>query len=214
MISNESKDDLLKKALIEIRKLKGELRKSESIAVIGIGCHFPGGITSPEEFWEALIKQKSMIRDIKDSRWREHLSKDYNENQYMKKAGFLKEDIMSFDNRLFRLSPKEAERTDPQQRLFMKVTWEALENAGYSPNSLKNSKTGVYVGITSTDYSNELCIDRKVNKELQSGDVIGSGFSFLSGRVSYFFGFQGPGITIDTACSSSLVAIDNACKGL
>lgn len=214
MISNESKDDLLKKALIEIRKLKGELRKSESIAVIGIGCHFPGGITSPEEFWEALIEQRSMICDIKDSRWREYLLNDYSENQYMKKAGFLKEDIMSFDNRLFRLSPKEAERTDPQQRLFMKVTWEALENAGYSPNSLKNSKTGVYVGITATDYSNELCIDRKVNNELQSGDVIGSGFSFLSGRVSYFFGFQGPGITIDTACSSSLVAIDNACKGL
>ncbi|MBU3186316.1 non-ribosomal peptide synthetase/type I polyketide synthase [Clostridium estertheticum] len=214
----KSKNDILKRALIEIRDLKGKLNSNsktvEPIAVIGIGCHFPGGITDTESFWEALVEQKNMISNVEDSRWRKYSEEYKKKNPYIKKAGFLKEDISAFDHKLFRLSPKEAERTDPQQRLFLKVTWEALENAGYAPYSSQSSKTGVYAGVNSNDYGNKLCIHRKVNNEIEPGDIIGSSFSFLSGRTSYLFGFQGPSITVDTACSSSLVAVDTACKGL
>jgi amino acid adenylation domain-containing protein len=215
----EAKSHIIKKALTEIRKLKYELSLkqnpgSEPIAVIGMACRFPGGIANPEEFWKALIEQRDMIGGVPDRRWQKYRGKNILDNPYLKKAGFLAEDIEAFDHRLFRFSPKEAERTDPQQRLFLKVCWEALENSGYAPDKLKGSKTGVYAGASLLDYANELFLHQKINASLDAGDVTGSGFSFISGRVAYFFGFQGPGITVDTACSSSLVAVDQACKGL
>ncbi|AJQ28946.1 hybrid non-ribosomal peptide synthetase/type I polyketide synthase [Pelosinus fermentans] len=214
-----AKSQIIKKALIEIQRLKQELNAQqnvhcEPVAVIGMACRFPGGITDSEKFWEIMVEMKDMICSIPDTRWKKYHGKNILDNPYIRKAGFLSEDIEAFDHRLFRLSPKEAERMDPQQRIFLKVCWEALENSGYAPDKLKGSKTGVYAGVTLPDYINELYLDKKINASLEPGDVTGSGFSFLSGRVSYFFGFQGPGITVDTACSSSLVSVDQACKGL
>ncbi len=213
-----AKSQIIKKALIEIKKLKRELSLQrgidyEPVAVIGMACRFPGGVAGPEEFWQALVEMRDLTGAVPETRWKKYRGQRL-EHPYLKKAGFLREDIEAFDHRLFRFSPREAERTDPQQRLLLKVCWEALENAGYAPNRLKGSKTGVYAGATLPDYIQALYLDRKNSSALEPGDVTGSGFSFLSGRVSYFFGWHGPGITVDTACSSSLVAVDQACKGL
>lgn len=215
------KEQVLRNALIEIKRLKKEveLNKSsqqliEPIAVVGMACRFPGGITSPSEYWNALINQKNMISKVPENRWRNYSKSALNKNPYLQKAGFLSEDIEAFDHRLFRLSPKEVERIDPQQRMFLKVCWEAIENAGYAPDTLKGSKTGVYAGVSAFDHSLKLFGNNKSDTAPEPTDIMGSSFSFISGRASYFFGFQGPGITLDTACSSSLVAVDQACKGL
>ncbi|CVK20161.1 hybrid non-ribosomal peptide synthetase/type I polyketide synthase [Sporomusa sphaeroides] len=212
------KSDIIKKALIEIKQLKQELHwlrdsQHEPIAVIGMACRFPGGITNPAEFWQALVEQRDLIGSVPAGRWEPYRSNNPG-SPYLEQAGFLLEDIEAFDHRLFRFSPKEAERTDPQQRLFLKICWEALENSGYAPDRLKGSKTGVYAGVSLPDYLYALHLDQKNNLILEPDDITGSGFSFLSGRAAYFFGFQGPGITLDTACSSSLVAVDQALKGL
>jgi amino acid adenylation domain-containing protein len=214
-----AKEQIVKKALLEIRKLKQKLNArsnalSEPIAVIGMACRFPGGITGPEAFWAALVEQKDLVGAVPEGRWRQYRREKIAANPYLKQAGFMMEDIEAFDHRLFRLAPREAERIDPQQRLFLKVCWEALENAGYAPNRLKGSPTGVYAGVTLPDYIRELGRNHLLNVAPEPDDITGSGFAFLTGRAAYFFGFRGPAITVDTACSSSLVAVDQACKGL
>ncbi|QKX04988.1 amino acid adenylation domain-containing protein [Aquimarina sp. TRL1] len=212
------KNTILKKALSEIKRLKKEKEEvsffeQEAIAVIGIGCRFPGGVTSPESFWDALLKQKDLTATIPENRWEQYDKEILNKNPYLQKGGFLTDDIYNFDHRLFRMSPKEVEKTDPHQRLFLKVCWEALENSGYAPSSLRGTKTGIYAGASVYDHIQQIQGTQDLHNP-DPNDVMGTGFSFISGRTSYYFGFQGPAITIDTACSSSLVAIDQACKGL
>ncbi|WP_166924849.1 type I polyketide synthase [Flavobacterium poyangense] len=221
MENNNTTDrsDIIKKALEEIRRLKKKVEENQStlfepIAIVGMACRFPKGASSPAKFWKALQEQKDLIGPIPEKRTNNSLGGTWEESPFLKEAGYLEEDIEEFDHRLFRFSPREAERTDPQQRLFLKVCWEALENAGYAPDSLRGSKTGVYAGIMLMEYMQQLANERKLSSQFDPYDVSGNGFSFLSGRASYFFGFQGPGITTDTACSSSLVSIDQACKGL
>ncbi|MBD8499353.1 non-ribosomal peptide synthetase/type I polyketide synthase [Paenibacillus arenosi] len=219
MSESASKSSIIKQALLEIKRLKQELQakqgyQHEPIAIVGMACHFPGGITSPQQYWDALVEMKDMIQPIPETRWNTFREKNSTLSPFLHKAGFLTEDIEAFDHRLFRFSPKEAERTDPQHRLFLKVCWEALENAGYAPDSLRGSLTGVYAGVTLPDYIQQAHAHSKQNAVLEPNDVTGKGFSFLSGRASYYFGFQGPGITVDTACSASLVSVDQACKGL
>ncbi|REC46653.1 type I polyketide synthase [Chryseobacterium pennipullorum] len=213
------RSDILRKALEEIRRLKKQLEHNqdslfEPIAIVGMACRFPKGASSPEKFWQALQSQQDLIGPIPEKRTENTLSGAWEGSPFLKEAGYLEEDIEAFDHRLFRFSPREAERTDPQQRLFLKVCWEALENAGYAPDSLRGSKTGVYAGVMLMEYMQQLASERKLTAQFEPYDVSGNGFSFMSGRASYFFGFQGPGITTDTACSSSLVSIDQACKGL
>lgn len=212
------RSDVLKKALEEIRRLKkkeeeGRASLFEPVAVVGMACRFPKGANTPAKFWNALLHQQDLIGPLPEKRANAQ-EEAWEGNPFLKEAGYLEEDIEGFDHRLFRFSPREAERTDPQQRLFLKVCWEALENAGYAPDTLRGSKTGVYAGVMLMEYMQQLATERKMTAQPDPYDVSGNGFSFLSGRVSYFFGFQGPGITIDTACSSSLVSIDQACKGL
>jgi acyl transferase domain-containing protein len=213
------RSDIIKKALEEIKRLKKKVAENqtslfEPIAVVGMACRFPKGANTPAKFWKALREQKDLIGPVPEKRADHSLGGAWEGSPFLKEAGYLEEDIEDFDHRLFRFSPREAERTDPQQRLFLKVCWEALENAGYAPDSLRGSKTGVYAGIMLMEYMQQLTSERKLTAQFDPYDVSGNGFSFLSGRASYFFGFQGPGITTDTACSSSLVSIDQACKGL
>ncbi|MDX6189699.1 beta-ketoacyl synthase N-terminal-like domain-containing protein [Flavobacterium sp. Fl-318] len=213
------RSDIIKKALEEIKRLKKKVAENqtslfEPIAVVGLACRFPKGANTPAKFWKALQEQKDLIGPVPEKRADHSLGGAWEGSPFLKEAGYLEEDIEDFDHRLFRFSPREAERTDPQQRLFLKVCWEALENAGYAPDSLRGSKTGVYAGIMLMEYMQQLTSERKLTAQFDPYDVSGNGFSFLSGRTSYFFGFQGPGITTDTACSSSLVSIDQACKGL
>lgn len=221
MENNNTADrsDILRKALGEIRRLKQQIAEKqeplfEPIAIVGMACRFPKGASTPAKFWKALETQEDLIGPLPERRKNMALGGVWEGNPLLKEAGYLQEDIESFDHRLFRFSPREAERTDPQQRLFLKVCWEALENAGYAPDSLRGSKTGVYAGVMLMEYMQQLSTERRATAQFEPYDVSGNGFSFMSGRAGYFFGFQGPGITTDTACSSSLVSIDQACKGL
>lgn len=189
---------------------------TEPLAIIGMACHLPGGVENEDDFWTMLEEKQDGVIPVEESRWNER--EDVKEG-YLKRAGFLKEDIEQFDCRLFRIAPAEAERIDPQQRLFLKTCWEAIENAGYAPDTLKGSRTGVYAGISSTEYQMEAWKDRmfgekKRDAQENSLDLLGNYPSFLTGRVSYYFGLQGPAVTVDTACSSSLVSIDHACSDL
>lgn len=213
------RSDIIRKALEEIRRLKKTIALNqnsifEPIAVVGMACRFPKGVNTPSKFWKALKEQDDLIGPIPKKRVNHTVNEAWKNSPFLKEAGYIEDDIEGFDHRLFRFSPREAERTDPQQRLFLKVCWEALENAGYAPDSLRGSKTGVYAGVMMMEYMQQLANERSKTAKLDPYDVSGNGFSFLSGRASYFFGFQGPGITTDTACSSSLVSIDQACKGL
>ena len=223
-MNNNAKDrsEILKQAIEEIRRLKREVSEKsnlavEPIAVVGMACRFPKGANSPTKFWEALEQQQDLIGPLPEKRKQvvhgEH-GEALNQSEFLSEAGYLEEDITGFDHRLFRFSPREAERTDPQQRLFLKVCWEALENAGYAPDTLRGSQTGVYAGVMLMEYMQQLGVDRTLSGQYEPYEVPGNGFSFLSGRASYFFGLQGTGKTVDTACSSSLVSIDSACKGL
>lgn len=209
----KSEKDILKKALKEIRRLKErKLNTDEPVAIIGMACHFPGNVKNEDEFWSFLEDRKDGIISVQESRWKDYESVE--KDKYLQKAGFLQEPIDGFDCRLFRTSPVEAEHTDPQQRLFLKTCWEALENSGYAPDSIRGSKTGVYAGIFSTEYSNAVHEYGKITGKPEGIDILGNSFSFLTGRVSYYFGLHGPSIAMDTACSSSLVAIDRACSDL
>lgn len=206
--------DIIKKALLEIKDLKEQNEKlNDDIAVIGIGCLFPDDIKSSDEFWRALLDNEDMIR-VCDVKRKENFLDTNIQTKYMEKAGFLKRNVDSFDAALFHITPKEAERMDPQQKILLQVCWNALEDAGYAPDSLKYSETGVFIGCTSQDFGNELSKKRYLSKEMDPYDVTGSYHAFASGRVSYYYGFQGPSLTIDTACSSSLVAVEQARKAL
>ncbi|PYG89177.1 amino acid adenylation domain-containing protein [Ruminiclostridium sufflavum DSM 19573] len=207
--------DMIKKSLLEIQRLKKLLYKKENvsygdIAIIGMACKFPGGIDNISDFWEVISDNRCII-DFPDSRRFE--SYDC-KNKYTEKGGYLKNNVESFDSLLFKISPDEAGCMDPQQKLFLKVCYEALENSGYSATSMKGSNTGIYTGVSLMDYANTLKAYREKNGSSNPKDITGTGFSFLSGRTSYYFGFHGASITIDTACSSSLVAVHEACSGI
>lgn len=190
--------------------------EEEPIAIIGMGCRFPGSVTDPESFWRLLMEGKDPIKEIPKDRWNidNYYSPDPNEPGKMitRFGGFL-EGIDQFDAHFFGLSPREVETMDPQQRLVLESTWEALERAGYDPTSLNGSLTGVFVGVSFTDYLTRLVKSQspeEIDAYLASGNVL----SGVSGRLSYFLGLQGPCIAMDTACSSSLVAIHTACQSL
>lgn len=192
---------------------KRRTKYHEPIAIIGMACRFPGGINTNDKFWRMLIANECKIGRPPVGRW-EDIEESLKNSSYLEKSGFLLENIEAFDCKTFRLTPKEASKMDPQQKLLLKVCWEAFENSGYAPDSLREKKIGVYVGVTNSDYANKLIKERNEKKEYDPLDSMGTNFSFLSGRVSYFFGLQGPSVAIDTACSSSLVAVSQACDAL
>ncbi len=210
----QNNKDILKKALLEIRSLKERVKvaasHSEPAAIVGMACRLPGGINNPESYWNALWEGKDLISEVPDDRWNEYDKDEYLRDERLKKAGFLSENIENFDTRLFRMMPMEAASIDPQQRLALEVCWELLENAGYAPDSLKGKKVGVFVGVVQNDFGHE----NYMHDNTEDINLTGIDFSFLSGRISYFFGFSGPSVSIDTACSSSAVAVDTALKYL
>ncbi|MFN8008640.1 MAG: beta-ketoacyl synthase N-terminal-like domain-containing protein [Terriglobia bacterium] len=197
----------------KVETLEGQ--KQEPVAVIGMGCRYPWNIGDPESFWELLRASRDAIREVPPDRWKVDNYYDPDPDAPGKIAtrwgGFLK-DIDQFDPDFFGIAPREAINMDPQQRLILEVGWEALENAGYAPDNLIGSKTGVYVGICNADYYQlNMSGDKtRIDAYLASG----SAGSVASGRLSYLLGLQGPSISIDTACSSSLVAVHLACQSL
>ncbi len=208
----------LKRALLAVEEMKGKLKalqqeRNEPIAVVGVGLRFPGA-KDVEQFWELLKNGVDAIREVPPDRWDVDAYYDPNPQTPGKMVtrwgGFIDE-VDKFDPQFFGISPREAARMDPQQRLLLEVTWEALENAGINPQSLAKSKTGVFVGISSNDYSriqgNDL---RKIDPYTGTGNA----FSIAANRLSYAFDFQGPSVAVDTACSSSLVTIHLAVLSL
>jgi acyl transferase domain-containing protein/acyl-CoA synthetase (AMP-forming)/AMP-acid ligase II/acyl carrier protein len=183
------------------------------IAVIGMGCRFPGA-NSPDAFWQLLMNQIDAISEVPANRWDIDTFYDATPGVPGKMStrwgGFL-EDVAGFDADFFKISAREAASMDPQQRLLLEVTWEALEFAGLVPKALSGSQTGVFVGICSNDYG-RLKQDRQGLTDPYSGTS--HAFSIAANRLSYVMDWHGPSMAIDTACSSSLVAVHQACQNL
>lgn len=211
----------LNRALLALEKMEARLKavenaQREPIAIIGLGCRFPGGATNAESFWQLLRDGVDTVTEVPPDRWDVDAYYDPDPDapgkMYTRKAAFL-ESVDQFDPQFFGIMPKEARDMDPQQRLLLETAWEALENASIAPDSLVGSRTGVFVGILGTDYDNLYMANNGIQ---DVGPYYGSGVahSIASGRISYILGLQGPSLSIDTACSSSLVAIHQACLSL
>ncbi|GAA3036158.1 type I polyketide synthase [Actinokineospora globicatena] len=203
----------LRQSVRVIDRLEGRLaRAREPIAVVGMACRFPGA-GSVAEFWDLLRDGVDAITEVPPDRWDADALYDPDPETpgtlYARSGGFVA-DVDKFDPLFFGISPREAARLDPQHRLLLEVSWEALEDAGIPPRSLRRTRTGVFVGIAENDYA-RLVEDAG---ELEHYDATGTGFCFASGRISHVFGFQGPNIAVDTGCSSSLVAIHQAVSAL
>ncbi|MGW7696787.1 beta-ketoacyl synthase N-terminal-like domain-containing protein, partial [Streptomyces asiaticus] len=192
------------------RLRKIEAREQEPVAIVGMGCRFPGGVEDPEGFWQLVATGTDAMSGFPVNRGWEtpDLSESGDEGAaYTPVGGFL-EGAGDFDAEFFGISPREALGMDPQQRLLLETCWEALEDAGIAPGSLKGTDTGVYAGIIALGY--------RVGERDGAGGfgMTGTTASVASGRVAYSLGLQGPAVSIDTACSSSLTAIHLAAQAL
>lgn len=207
---------LVKKSLAKISQLEDQLKKAnEPIAIVGMACKFPGGVTSPEEFWGKLAAGYDAVTEVPGSRWDINAFYDPDPEipgkMYTKWGSFI-DKVDLFDADFFKISPREATYLDPQYRLLLEVSWQALEDAGIAPSTLFGHSTGVYVGIYNNDYLSLLLASGAQNI---THDTIGSGdLSNASGRIAYALGLEGPNMPIDTACSSSLVAVHLASQAL
>ena len=201
----------LREARTRIEQLERE--RSEPIAIIGMACRFPGGADSPEAFWTLLSEGRDAVRELPAERdqavgsaWSERLP------PHVRRAGFLREEVDGFDHRLFGISSAEALAMDPQQRMLLETSWQALEGAGLDPHGLRGSATGVWVGISNADYSQSQL--RRAQEHIDAYTLTGATLSVAAGRLAYTYGLRGPAVALDTACSSSLVALHLAVQSL
>jgi acyl transferase domain-containing protein/acyl carrier protein len=189
----------------------------EPLAIVGIGCRYPGGSTSPEAFWQMLSTGSDAICDVPADRWNSerYYSSDVGTpgKMYVRQAGFIKEPIDQFDAAFFGITPREAIYIDPQQRLLLEAAWEAMEDSGDSPNDLAGSNTGVYCGCFTLD-SMVLQMSPLNRSTSGTNSATGASMTMVANRISYCFDLRGPSFTLDTACSSSLVATHQACHAI
>ena len=210
----------LRKAVLAIRQLQLRIEElergaeTEPIAVVGLSCRFPGANGSAA-FWELLRDGVDAVTEVPSSRWS---TKDFYDadpevagKTSSRWAGLI-EDVDRFDAQFFGIAPREARGIDPQHRVFLELAWEAFEDAGQTVDSLMGSRTGVFVGLTTTDYAQ---VSRSGGSEhFNAYHLTGCSANFVAGRVSHLLGLQGPALAVDTACSSSLVSTHLGCKSL
>lgn len=220
-MSADAERDLLKDALRTIRALKADLKardraRREPIAIVGVGCRFPGGASTPDAFWRVLRDGVDTIGEVPADRWRHDAFYDPDPDApgktYVRHGGFL-DDLRGFDADFFGIAPREAIRLDPQQRLLLETAWDTLEHAGLPPDRLRDRATGVYIGAMSTDYAHRQT-HRLAPAAIDPYMLSGNDLSFAAGRLAYVLGLHGPAMVVSTACSSSLVAVHLAAQAL
>ena len=189
-------------------------RNVEPVAIVGIGCRFPGGADDVASFWSLLMEGRSGIREVPPNRW--NVERYYDPDlaaagaMVMTRGGFV-DNLDTFDAAFWGISPREAVRMDPQQRWLLEVAWEAIEDAGVAPSRLRGRRVGVFVGISGNDYGGmQLRSPDEIDAYTNSGNTA----SIASNRISYMLDLRGPSLSIDTACSSSLVAVAAACENI
>lgn len=211
----------LARALAALQAMRAKLdqltqRATEPIAVIGMACRFPGGADSPEAFWRLLRAGTDMVTTVPASRWdvdAYHDPDPATPGRITSRFGSFLEGVNGLDGRFFNLSPREAEAMDPQHKLLLEVSWEALESAGLSPELLAAGPTGLFVGMNTSDYLlNQLLAGEPEDMDFYL--ATGNTHSVATGRVSHALGLRGPSMAVDTACSSSLTAVHLACQSL
>lgn len=216
---NQKNTDALAAALAELRQRRTEIEalrasRYEPIAIIGMACRFPGDSDTPQKFWQLLAEGRDAIVEVPRDRW--DIDQYYDPDpsvpgkMSVRSGGFLSH-VHDFDAAFFNISPREATFLDPQQRLLLEVAWEAIENANIASDRLRDSSTGVYVGITCFDHAIEIAATSG-----RSSSYLGTGsaLNMAAGRLSFVLGLNGPSMAIDTACSSSLVCLHLACESL
>jgi polyketide synthase 13 len=184
-----------------------------NIAIVGLATRFPGDMNTPDEMWQALLEGRDAITDLPEGRWSEFMDEPRLADRIRKartRGGYLK-DIKAFDAEFFALSKMEADNIDPQQRMALELTWEALENARIPASSLRGESVGVFVGSSTNDYSYLAMMDPRTAHPYA---ITGTASSIIANRVSYFYDFRGPSVAVDTACSSSLVAVHSGVQAL
>jgi len=211
---------LLKEALGALDDMRGKLKASEKmrtepIAIVGASCRLPGHSNDPEAFWKLLHEGTDAVIEIPKNRWDIDAYYDPDPEapgkMYCRYASFI-DDVETFDAQFFQIAPREATVMDPQQRLLLETSWEALENAGVPPDSLAGSRTGVFIGVSTNDYSE--WVASRIGNSGNPYAGTGNTDSVVAGRLSYTLGLNGPCFAVDTACSSSLVALHSACQSL
>jgi acyl transferase domain-containing protein len=187
----------------------------EPIAIVGLGCRLPGGADTPEKLWDIVSEGRQCWTDVPADRynWKSfhHSDPDAHGTHNARGGFFLQQDVAEFDANFFGIPAAEANAIDPQQRILLEVTYEALENAGVPIESIRGSQTGVYVALVSRDY------DRQIYKDpshIPKHHLTGCGDATACGRISYYFDLKGPSMSLDTGCSGSMVGLHLACQAL
>jgi len=190
--------------------------EKKPIAIIGMGCRFPGGANSPEALWDILRDGVDAITEVPEDRW--NLNNFYDPEgtkpgKIRTRWGGFVDKIDEFDAEFFGISPREASSMDPQQRLLLEVTWEALEDGGQVPENLVGSKTGVFIGISGSDYY-DIQLSVSDRDSINAYTNLGGVHCVTANRISYILNLKGPSLAVDTACSSALVAVHLACQSM